>query len=93
MFMKRTSPSSSSLALTDGSFGGRYKSRKSSDFASWDLWEPSLRLEVLKITRRPFCAYGYDRLLREHLGAEFPREMGGFCEGLSLTLMEEEEPW
>lgn len=35
-------------------------------------------MEVLYITRRPFCAFGYDRLLREQLG-DLP-ELKGFCD-------------
>lgn len=35
-------------------------------------------MEVLYITRRPFCAFGYDRLLREQLGP-LP-ELEGFCD-------------
>lgn len=54
-----------------------YKSRKSSDFASWDSWEDGLRLEVLSITRRPFCAFGYDRLLSERIGEV--RDLIDFC--------------
>ena len=40
-----------------------YHSRRSSDFAQWDAFEPELRTEVLDIVRRPFCAFGYERVL------------------------------
>ncbi|KAK4705233.1 hypothetical protein P7C70_g963, partial [Phenoliferia sp. Uapishka_3] len=55
-----------------------YKSRKNGDFASWDSWSPDLRLEVLRIVRRPFCAFGYDRLLVNKLGSL--AEYEGFCQ-------------
>ncbi|KAI5481608.1 hypothetical protein MNV49_002834 [Pseudohyphozyma bogoriensis] len=59
-----------------------YKSRKSPDFATWDKWEPELRREILAITRRPFCAMGYDKLLLERLGDDpsAREEMEGFCD-------------
>lgn len=56
----------------------RYHSRRASDFASWDSWEPELRMEVLNIVRRPFCAAGYLKVLTNAKG-ELP-EMKGFCD-------------
>ncbi|KAK4702000.1 hypothetical protein P7C70_g4225, partial [Phenoliferia sp. Uapishka_3] len=54
-----------------------YKSRKSSAYASWDLWPKALRMDILYITRRPFCAFAYDRLMREQKG-DLP-ELKDFC--------------
>ncbi|TNY20318.1 UAA transporter family-domain-containing protein [Rhodotorula diobovata] len=63
-----------------------YHSRRSSDFAQWDAFEPELRTEVLDIVRRPFCAFGYERVLL-NARADDPdavAAMDGFCDvGLS----------
>ncbi|GAA5902422.1 hypothetical protein JCM6882_002748 [Rhodosporidiobolus microsporus] len=40
-----------------------YHSRRSSDFATWDKFDPVLRDDILKVVRRPFCALGYRRVL------------------------------
>lgn len=53
-----------------------------SDFASWDLWEPEIRMEVLRIVRRPFCAAGYLSMLRNAKG-DLP-EMQGFCDDVDF---------
>ncbi|CEQ41126.1 SPOSA6832_02813 [Sporobolomyces salmonicolor] len=45
-----------------------YHSRRSSDFATWDKYEPSLREELLSVVRRPFCAFGYQHVLRNAKG-------------------------
>ncbi|KAL8293090.1 hypothetical protein RQP46_000784 [Phenoliferia psychrophenolica] len=58
-----------------------YHSRKNSDFSSWDDYEPELRMEVLRLVRRPFCSFGYDRLLAKKQG-ELP-EFQGFCDRVS----------
>ena len=47
-----------------------YHSRRLSNFAQWDAFDPSLRQEVLDIVRRPFCAFGYDRVLLNARGEE-----------------------
>ena len=39
-------------------------------------------MEVLQLVRRPFCSYGYDRLLVNKLG-DLP-EFQGFCEHLEF---------
>ncbi|KAM0789872.1 hypothetical protein ACM66B_006718 [Microbotryomycetes sp. NB124-2] len=62
-----------------------YKSRRRSDFASWDDWEPDIRAEVLKIVRRPFCAAGYLATLRNARGGELPTEMEGFCDSVDFS--------
>jgi len=66
-----------------------YKSARKSDFASWDLWEPELRREVLEITRKPFCRHGYDRMLRTTLGDV--EELEGLCDGVVSDQTEYEE--
>lgn len=55
-----------------------YKSARRSDFASWELWSPELRRDVLQVTKGPFCRHGYDRLLRDRLGDV--DELKGLCE-------------
>jgi hypothetical protein len=67
-----------------------YHSRRSSDFATWDKFEPSLRMEVLNIVRRPFCAFGYQRVLLNARGddPEVQKAMEGFCDPVG---MEDEE--
>ncbi|GAA5934766.1 hypothetical protein JCM1841_005040 [Sporobolomyces salmonicolor] len=59
-----------------------YHSRRSSDFATWDKYEPSLREELLSVVRRPFCAFGYQHVLRNAKG-DVP-EMDGFCDDVGL---------
>lgn len=71
------SPTFLVVALTLSSVP-RYKSRKVEAFASWPLWPESIRMEVLYITRRPFCSFGYDRVLRDQVG-DLP-ELRGFCD-------------
>ncbi|KAK4046027.1 hypothetical protein OIV83_006416 [Microbotryomycetes sp. JL201] len=63
-----------------------YRSRRRSDFASWDSWEPDIRAEVLKIVRRPFCAAGYLAVLRNARG-ELPVEMIDFCDSVDFSSM------
>ncbi|BGP27902.1 hypothetical protein JCM10295v2_006889 [Rhodotorula toruloides] len=59
-----------------------YHSRRSSDFAQWDIYEPSLRQKILNIVRRPFCAFGYRRILLEAKGdlPEVQEAMDGYCD-------------
>ncbi|GAA5895635.1 hypothetical protein JCM8208_005287 [Rhodotorula glutinis] len=59
-----------------------YHSRRLSDFAQWDAFDPALRKEVLDIVRRPFCAFGYDRVLLKARGEEpdTVAAMEGFCD-------------
>jgi len=45
-----------------------YKSRKSPAFAAWDKWDPSLRVEVVRIVKAGWCRNGYDKLLEASLG-------------------------
>lgn len=59
-----------------------YHSRRLSDFSSWDKWEDDLRMEILEITRRPFCSAGYLAVLTNAKG-ELP-EMKGFCDGVKF---------
>ncbi len=59
-----------------------YHSAKVRPFSSWDKYEPGLRRELLEIVRGPFCAYGYDRVLRDARGEV--GEMDGFCAGVRL---------
>ncbi|GAA5870585.1 hypothetical protein JCM1840_004808 [Sporobolomyces johnsonii] len=66
-----------------------YHSRRASDFATWDKYEPSLRQEILDIVRRPFCAFGYQRVLRNAKG-DVP-EMDGFCDSVRLGDNEHDE--
>ncbi|GAA5942139.1 hypothetical protein JCM10213_003814 [Rhodosporidiobolus nylandii] len=63
-----------------------YHSRRSSDFAQWDNFEPSLRDEVLKIVRRPFCQNGYRTILLNARGddATVQQAMDGFCDNLPM---------
>lgn len=42
-----------------------YHSRKSSAFASWDLWDPELRTEVLNLVKLGFCRNSYQTLLED----------------------------
>lgn len=72
----------------DCSVHNRYASQRSSDFASWNLWEDNLRFEVLELTKRPFCAFGYDKLLQLRIGST--REMEGFCNAVPLAVPLEE---
>ncbi|BGP74088.1 hypothetical protein NBRC10513v2_007520 [Rhodotorula toruloides] len=59
-----------------------YHSRRSSDFAQWDNYEPSLRQDILNIVRRPFCAFGYRRILLEAKGdlPDVQEAMDGYCD-------------
>lgn len=41
------------------------------------MWPEDIRHEVLEIVRRPFCSFGYDRVLLQHMG-DIP-ELRGFC--------------
>ncbi|GAA5947958.1 hypothetical protein JCM10213_007666 [Rhodosporidiobolus nylandii] len=70
-----------------------YHSRRSSDFASWDKFEPWLRDEVLKIVRRPFCTFGYSRILLNARpdDADAQAAMDGFCDSLPMEDDEYEE--
>lgn len=61
-----------------------YHSRRLSDFASWDQWDPKLRMEVLKIVQRPFCAHGYLQMLINAKGEENVPEMKGFCNAVGF---------
>ncbi|GAA5982991.1 hypothetical protein JCM11641_006909 [Rhodosporidiobolus odoratus] len=63
-----------------------YHSRRASDFASWDKFEPALRTQVLKIVRRPFCVLGYQRVLLNARGDDpaVQAEMKGFCDHLTM---------
>lgn len=65
-------------------------SRRSTDFATYDEWEPSLRLEVLRITRRAWCTFGYDRLLQERIGIVEP-DIAELCSGVAFEDEKEEE--
>ncbi|GAA5916582.1 uncharacterized protein JCM6883_000792 [Sporobolomyces salmoneus] len=60
-----------------------YHSRRSSDFATWDQYEEDLRMEVLKIVRRPFCSFGYQHVLRNAKGDV--AEMQNFCDPVRLA--------
>ncbi|GAA6062280.1 hypothetical protein JCM10212_000940 [Sporobolomyces blumeae] len=66
-----------------------YHSRRSSDFATWDSYEPNLRQEILEIVRRPFCSFGYEHVLRNAKG-DLP-EMAGFCDTVGLADEEYDE--
>ncbi|KAL7336738.1 UAA transporter family-domain-containing protein [Rhodotorula toruloides] len=59
-----------------------YHSRRSSDFAQWDSYESSLRQEILDIVRRPFCAFGYRRILLDAKGdlPDVQEAMDGYCD-------------
>ncbi|GJN94068.1 hypothetical protein Rhopal_007132-T1 [Rhodotorula paludigena] len=74
-----------------------YHSRRSSDFAQWDNYEPSLRDEVLDIVRRPFCSFGYHRMLLDVRGDEqaVVDAMAGFCDdvGMQAEFDEAAEHW
>lgn len=67
-----------------------YHSARNSDFATWDQFEPSLRDEVLRIVRRPFCAFGYNRVLLNARGDDLvvQKTMENFCDSVG---MEDEE--
>jgi len=58
-----------------------YHSRRSSDFASWDAFEPSLRRTLLRRVRTSFCSLGYDKLLVK-ARPDATEEMNGFCESV-----------
>lgn len=60
-----------------------YHSRRSHDFYTWDQFEPELRQEILEIVRRPFCQFGYLRMLTNAKG-ELP-EMEGYCDGIGMS--------
>lgn len=74
-----------------------YHSRRSSDFAQWDNYEPSLRDEVLDIVRRPFCSFGYHRMLLDVRGDDqaVVDAMAGFCDdvGMQAEFDEAAEHW
>lgn len=81
--MKRESrrPASDSLADLIRVFLS-YHSRRLSDFASWDTYEDDIRMEILKMVRRPFCSAGYLKVL---LNAKGPLpEMDGFCDDVNF---------
>ncbi|GAA5868006.1 hypothetical protein JCM8547_000779 [Rhodosporidiobolus lusitaniae] len=63
-----------------------YHSRRSSDFATWDQFTPSLRNEVLRVVRRPFCFFGYNRVLLAARGddPEVQKAMDGFCDKVEM---------
>ncbi|KAM0749179.1 UAA-domain-containing protein [Meredithblackwellia eburnea MCA 4105] len=63
-----------------------YKSRKMGAFSAWSSFYPSLRMEILYITRRPFCAHGYLPLLLEAVGEENVPELKGFCDRISFDM-------
>ncbi|SGY84734.1 BQ5605_C009g05717 [Microbotryum silenes-dioicae] len=54
-----------------------YHSRRASEFAAWDMFEPDLRMEILLTVKRPFCMFGYEKVLERAKGT-LP-EMEGFC--------------
>ncbi|SCZ98367.1 BZ3500_MvSof-1268-A1-R1_Chr3-2g06323 [Microbotryum saponariae] len=54
-----------------------YHSRRASEFAAWDMFEPELRMDILLTVKRPFCMFGYEKVLERAKGA-LP-EMAGFC--------------
>ncbi|GAA6015220.1 hypothetical protein JCM10207_003647 [Rhodosporidiobolus poonsookiae] len=63
-----------------------YHSSRSSDFSTWDAYEPWLRLELLRIVRRPFCAFGYQRLLLQARGDDpaVQEAMEGLCDAMAI---------
>lgn len=56
-----------------------YKSRKNPPFAAWDKWDPKLREEVIRNTRKGWCRWGYDSLLRDTVGAGAATGVEGLC--------------
>lgn len=48
------------------------------------MWPSDLRQEVLELTRRPFCAFGYDRLLVAKMGEEKSGIGSEFCRGVDF---------
>ncbi|KAK4702538.1 hypothetical protein P7C70_g3685, partial [Phenoliferia sp. Uapishka_3] len=47
-----------------------YVSRKAPPFASWDLWAPGFRTEIIKTLKVPWCRNGFQYLLREWKGTD-----------------------
>ncbi|KAM0747236.1 UAA-domain-containing protein [Meredithblackwellia eburnea MCA 4105] len=84
-------PSLTDLAcmVEDDTSHEAYTSRKNSDFSTWDIWAPDLRMEILELVRRPFCAFGYDRLLSNKMG-DLP-EMKNFCSAVSYDDMDDDD--
>ncbi|GAA6039819.1 hypothetical protein JCM8097_004238 [Rhodosporidiobolus ruineniae] len=63
-----------------------YKSRRRGAFATWSQFSPALRADVLRLVRRPFCAFGYQRVLLEALGEQedVQEAMDGFCDEVRM---------
>ncbi|GAA5902436.1 hypothetical protein JCM6882_002753 [Rhodosporidiobolus microsporus] len=70
-----------------------YHSRRTSDFATWDKFDPVLRDDVLRVVRRPFCAFGYQRILLNARGddAAVQEAMDGFCDNVTMEDAEYDE--
>jgi len=47
-----------------------YASRKAPEFASWPLYEPRARLQIVETVKVEWCRMGYDLLLRDRWGTE-----------------------
>ncbi|SCV74621.1 BQ2448_7650 [Microbotryum intermedium] len=59
-----------------------YHSRRASEFAAWDSFEPELRFEILTLVKRPFCMFGYQKVLERAKG-KLP-EMEDFCADIEI---------
>lgn len=72
-------PSIEKVACLSSHAHEAYAAKPRPFFSSFTSYEPSLRLEILQITRRGFCRFGYDRMLSAQKGDDLSDEEREIC--------------